>query len=142
MRLEETQRGYHTELFLLDGRKGQGEDFFLRRRVSKILRDLGVPEHLSGYSYLLEAVMMTIRDRTCLRKMTTSVYPRIGQKHQVSAASVERAMRHAVETGCIRCDPDVLFGYFGNTIDPNKGKPTNSEFIARVANAVYQEVLS
>ena len=142
MRLEETQRGYHTELFLLDGRKGQGEDFFLRCRVSKILRDLGVPEHLSGYGYLLEAVMMTIRDRTCLRKMTTSVYPRIGQKYQVSAASVERAMRHAVETGCLRCDPDVLFGYFGNTIDPGKGKPTNSEFIARVANAVYQEVLS
>ena len=142
MRLEETKRSYHTGLFLFDGRKGQGEDFFLRRRVSKILRDLGVPEHLSGYSYLLEAVMMTIRDRTCLRKMTTSVYPHIGQKHQVSTASVERAMRHAVETGCIRCDPDVLFGYFGNTIDPDKGKPTNSEFIARVADAVYQEVLS
>ena len=118
------------------------ENFVLRRKICKVLRDLGVPEHLTGYNYLVEAVMMASQEPVCLRKMTTFVYPYIGQKHLISAAAVERAMRHAVETACLRCDPDALFSFFGNTIDPNKGKPSNSEFIARVAGAVRQEVLS
>lgn len=118
------------------------ENFLLRRKVCKLLRNLGVPEHLTGYNYLVEAVMMVSQEPACLRKMTTFVYPYIGQKHRVSAASVERAMRHAVESACLRCDPDELFGFFGNTIDPDKGKPSNSEFIARVSGAVRQEVLS
>ena len=125
---------------LPEGRLEWGEDAFLRRKVRKILRNLGVPEHLSGYHYLVEAAIMTIGNQSCLRKVTTLIYPRIGQKYQISGAAVERAMRYAVESGCMRCDPDVLVAYFGNTIDPVKGKPSNSEFIARVAGAVCQEV--
>ena len=140
MRTEEMPQLYHRESILSGNGRDFEEELFLRRRVSRILRELGVPEHLTGYRYLVEAVMMAVRDRTNLRKMTTFVYPRIGEKHRVSAASVERAMRHAVESGCVRCDPDMLAAYFGNSIDPDKGKPANSEFIARVAGAVCQEV--
>ena len=107
-------------------------------RICTILRDLGVPEHLSGYVYLVEAVELVVKDPGYLRRVTTGLYPDVAKKYQTSPTRTERAIRHAIETAWNRCDLDTLAYYFGNTISPVKGKPVNSEFIARVSNAVRQ----
>ena len=114
----------------------------IRNRIGKALRELGVPEHLNGYGHLVDAVELAVRDPSLIRKMTTVLYPTVAEKGSATSQSTERAIRHAIERAWLRCDPDAQLSYFGNTIDPEKGKPTNSEFIARVSNAVRQEVLS
>lgn len=114
------------------------EEPTLQVRICRVLRDLGVPEHLSGYLYLVEAVEMVILEPSYLRRITTGLYPDIAKKYQSSPGRTERAIRHAIETAWSRCDLDTLSYYFGNTVSPVKGKPVNSEFIARVSNAVRQ----
>ena len=106
--------------------------------VCRILRELGVPEHLSGYLYLVEAVELVVKDPGYLRRITSGLYADVAKKYQTSPARAERAIRHAIETAWNRCDLDTLAYYFGNTVNPAKGKPVNSEFIARVSNAVRQ----
>ena len=105
-----------------------------------VLRELGVPAHLRGHAYLAEAVMLAVVQPDCLHHMTGKLYPAVAQKYRTTPACAERAMRHAVETAWLRGDSDVLTAYFGNSIDPGKGKPANSEFIARVSGAVSQGV--
>lgn len=107
-------------------------------RIRNCLRELGVPEHLIGYNYLLSAVELVARDPTLLRRMMSGLYPAVASIHDSTPQRTERAIRHAIETACVRCDPNVLTAYFGNTISPDKGKPVNSEFIARICNAVRQ----
>ena len=102
----------------------------------RILRELGVPEHLSGYQYLVEAVVLVIREPAYLRRVTTELYPAVAKKCGSTASRVERAIRHAIETAWTRCTLDTIARYFGNTISPTRGKPVNSEFIARVSSAV------
>ena len=112
-----------------------------RDRTYRVLRDLGVPEHLSGFGCLTEAVTLAACDPSLTRKLTASLYPEVGRRCNCTAAAAERAMRHAIETAWIRSDPRTQTFYFGSTIDPGKGKPVNSEFIARISDAVRQEVL-
>ena len=114
----------------------------LRGKTGRVLRELGVPEHLNGYTYLLEAVELAASDPPILRKMTRALYPAVAEKYSTTPAASERAIRLAIETAWLRCDPDVQRCYFGNTINPRKGKPSNSEFITRVLHAVHQEVVS
>lgn len=114
----------------------------VRGKTGKVLRHLGIPEHLSGYTYLMDGVVLTVGDPTMIRKMTTALYPALAAKYGVTPATSERAMRYAIERAWLRSDPDVLNSFFGNTISPDKGKPSNSEFIARVSDAVRQEVIS
>lgn len=110
-----------------------------KEKIRNCLRELGVPEHLSGYNYLLSAVDLVVRDPTLLRRMMSGLYPAVADRYHSTPQRTERAIRHAIETACLRCDPNVLTAYFGNTISPDKGKPVNSEFIARISNAVRQE---
>lgn len=102
----------------------------------RILRELGVPEQLSGHQYLVEAVLLCIKEPDYLRHITAGLYPTVARRCQASAQQVERAMRHAIETAWLRCDLKIADRYFGNTIDPRRCKPVNSHFIARVASAV------
>lgn len=110
-----------------------------RHRVGRILRELGVPEHLSGYGYLVEAVLLVRRDSSYLRRVTLALYPELAEKFGTTPSAVERGIRHAIETAWTRASLEAVERYFGNTICPRKGKPVNSEFIARIAGAMEGE---
>jgi len=98
--------------------------------------ELGAPEHLMGHEYAVEAILLVVESRTFIDNITFGLYPTLAAKHDTTASRVERAIRHLIETIWLRGDPEILFGYFGNTISSEKGKPTNGEFIARIANIV------
>lgn len=108
----------------------------VQSRTRTLLRELGVPEHLTGYLYLVEAVVLAVQEPGYLRRVTSGLYPAVAKICDTTPSRAERAMRHAIETAWSRCDLDTLFHYFGNTVSPVRGKPVNSEFIARVSNAV------
>lgn len=109
-------------------------------RICLLLREIGVPAHLRGYAYLVEAVTLVLRQPEVLYHMTGELYPAVARKYNTTASGAERAMRHAVETAWLRGDPQILDFLFGNSIDPQRGKPANSEFIAQVSGALRQEV--
>ena len=107
--------------------------------VRRILLNLGVPDHLSGHAYLVDAIVKVVMEPGRINNMTRvagGIYADVGMLHDTSAARVERAIRHCIETCWKRCDLKTLMHYFGNITDPEKGKTTNSEFIARLANVV------
>ena len=108
-------------------------------RVQAMLRALSVSERVSGFRYLAEAVALCARDQRCFRQMTRLIYQLIGQKYSVSASSVERLIRHAIESAWLKGDMEKQYALFGNTVDEKRGKPTNSEFIARVTEALRLE---
>lgn len=109
--------------------------------VRRILLDLGVPEHILGHGYLVTAICAAVRKPELLRAIHKGLYALVAEAYNATPPRVERAIRHAIETAWERCDYDVLIGYFGNTIDPDKAKPTNGEFIARVSNIVRGELM-
>lgn len=101
-----------------------------------LFMELGAPEHLMGHEYAVEAVLLVVESRTFIDNITFGLYPAIAAKHDATASRVERAIRHLIETTWLRGDPETLFSYFGNTVSASRGKPTNGEFIARMANVV------
>ncbi len=104
--------------------------------VSKTLHRMGVPANLKGYLYLKDAIIMALERGHGAGSMTYSVYPTIAEAHGTTPSRVERAMRHAIETAWNRGDIDFINRIFGHTVDAEKGRPTNSAFIARVASKV------
>ena len=106
----------------------------LERMAADALKDLGVPANLRGYSYLRTAIVVSIDDSANLEKITKMLYPNVANYYNTTTSRVERSIRHAIETAYNRGNVDVFDDYFGYTIDANKAKPTNSEFIAMVAN--------
>ena len=112
----------------------------LERRIVEVLKDLGVPTHLKGYDYFRDAIYMCVEDKTNLECITGRLYPDLAKCYDTTPSRGERAIRHAIEVAWDRCDLDVLKQYFGNTISPRKGKPTNSEFISCIANNLRMEV--
>lgn len=113
--------------------------FFHPAEISDILCQLGMPSNLLGYRYLHFAIRAAAKDPELLRAVTKILYPMVADKFSASASGVERAMRHAIEVVWTRGDPDVLLEYFGNTIDPDRGKPTNTEFIAKIVDKLIIE---
>jgi len=111
----------------------------IEEKIRRVLRELGIPEHLNGFWYLVDAVRLVLQQPELMKRITAALYPAVAKRNHTTAAGAERAMRHAIETGWSRCDPDAALFYFGNSIDPQRGKPVNSEFIARVSSAVCQE---
>lgn len=101
--------------------------------ATDMLLRLGVPANLSGFRYLREGIRLAVEDEDILRHMTTHLYPQVAAAFSTTPIRVERNMRHGVETAFARGDLDVLSGFFGNTVSPDKGKPTNSEFLALTA---------
>lgn len=105
-----------------------------------LLVEIGVPEHILGSKYLISAICAVVEDANVLRSVTGVLYPTVAQKFGTTGSRVERGIRHAIEVSWDRGDMDVLYKYFGNTVSGYKGKPTNSEFISRVANVVRERI--
>ena len=106
----------------------------LETQVTKIIHQIGVPAHIKGYQYLRTAIILTVNDGDIINSVTKILYPTVAKKYQTTTSRVERAIRHAIEVAWDRGDVDVLNSYFGYTIQGNRGKPTNSEFIAMIAD--------
>ena len=106
----------------------------LRNTVTNVIHEIGVPAHIKGYQYLRTAILLTISDSDIINSVTKVLYPSVAQKYSTTTSRVERAIRHAIEVAWDRGDIDTLNSYFGYTIQNNRGKPTNSEFIAMIAD--------
>jgi len=106
----------------------------IETQITKIIHQIGVPAHIKGYQYLRTAIMLTINDSDIINSVTKILYPTVAKKYQTTTSRVERAIRHAIEVAWDRGDVDTLNSYFGYTIQNNRGKPTNSEFIAMIAD--------
>lgn len=108
----------------------------LETDVTNIIHEIGVPAHIKGYQYLREAIMMSVDDIEMLNSITKILYPTIAKKYQTTPSRVERAIRHAIEVAWSRGKMDTIDELFGYTINNGKGKPTNSEFIALIADKI------
>ncbi len=108
--------------------------------IREILLELGAPDHLAGHPYVVEGILLVVEDRNYISNITFGLYPQLAARFDTTAARVERAIRHLIEVTWLRGDMDILTKYFGNTISLDKGKPTNGEFIARLANVVKQQM--
>lgn len=106
----------------------------LERRVTSIIHEIGVPAHIKGYQYLREAILIAVDDKEVINAVTKILYPEVAKRFGTTASRVERAIRHAIEVAWDRGDLDTLQKYFGYTVSNAKGKPTNSEFIALIAD--------
>ncbi len=108
----------------------------LEKDVTDMIHEIGVPAHIKGYQYLREAIMMSVQDVEMLGSITKVLYPSIAKKYQTTPSRVERAIRHAIEVAWSRGRMETLDALFGYTINTGKGKPTNSEFIALIADKI------
>ncbi len=118
-----TERRPHTSVFDSD-----------ELTVTEILHQIGVPAHIKGYQFLRDAILLTMQDPDYINAVTKRLYPEIASRNNTTASRVERAIRHAIEVAWDRGDVDTLNSYFGYTIHNLRGKPTNSEFIAMIAD--------
>ncbi len=122
-----------------DGGQKKGYEpgmYDLENDVTNMIHEIGVPAHIKGYQYLREAIMMVVNDQEMLSSITKILYPSIAKKYQTTPSRVERAIRHAIEVAWSRGNMETLDSFFGYTISIGKGKPTNSEFIALIADKI------
>lgn len=108
----------------------------LHIEISEMMHQIGVPAHIKGYEYLREAIILSVNDREMMGSVTKILYPTIAKKYATTSSRVERAIRHAIEVAWDRGDVDILYSYFGYTVQNTRGKPTNSEFIAMLSDKV------
>lgn len=106
----------------------------LEADVTAIIHEVGVPAHIKGYQYVREAIVLTIKDVSMIHAVTKVLYPTVARRHNTTPSCVERAIRHAIEVAWNRGDLDALQRLFGYTVSNTRGKPTNSEFIAMIAD--------
>lgn len=111
----------------------------LENRVTDMLHEIGIPAHIKGYHYLRDAIIMSVEDMDVLNAITKVLYPTVAKKYQTTSSRVERAIRHAIEVAWSRGKLDTLDELFGYTVSNGKGKPTNSEFIALIADTIQLE---
>ena len=111
----------------------------LETDVTNIIHEVGVPAHIKGYQYLRDAIILSVNDMEMLNSITKILYPTIAKKHQTTSSRVERAIRHAIEVAWSRGKMDTIDELFGYTVSTGKGKPTNSEFIALIADKIRLE---
>ena len=120
-----------TPLVLNNSTVGDNE---LEIMVTEIMHEIGVPAHIKGYHYLRESIILSVKNSEIINSVTKLLYPTIAKSYSTTASRVERAIRHAIEVARDRGDIDVLNSYFGYTIQNQRGKPTNSEFIAMISD--------
>ena len=106
----------------------------LEMMVTEIIHQIGVPAHIKGYHYLRESILLAVNNADIINSVTKQLYPTVAKKFGTTSSRVERAIRHAIEVAWDRGDVDILNSYFGYTIHNGRGKPTNSEFIAMIAD--------
>ena len=116
------------------GARRTGDSTDLEAQVTKIIHQIGVPAHIKGYQYLRTAILMAVEDAGVINAVTKVLYPTVAKTYKTTSSRVERAIRHAIEVAWDRGDVDVLNGFFGYTVQNSRGKPTNSEFIAMIAD--------
>ena len=133
--VKETKAKY-IELNELDKKNQEN----LEALVTNVIHEIGVPAHIKGYQYLREAIMMVVRDIDVINQITKQLYPDIAGKYKTTPSRVERAIRHAIEVAWARGKNDIVENIFGYTISAAKGKPTNSEFIAMIADKLRLEL--
>lgn len=114
----------------------------LEADVTDIIHEIGVPAHIKGYQYLRDAIMMSVDDHEMLNSITKQLYPSIAKRHKTTPSRVERAIRHAIEVAWSRGKMDTINELFGYTVSYGKGKPTNSEFVALIADKIRLEYKS
>ena len=112
----------------------------LEALVTNVIHEVGVPAHINGYQYLREAIMMVVNNIDIINQITKQLYPDIAVKYHTTPSRVERAIRHAIEVAWGRGQSDTVDNIFGYTISAAKGKPTNSEFIAMIADKLRLEL--
>ena len=110
--------------------------FDFEREATKIILTLGVPAHIKGYQYLISAILLTVKDSDIIDSATKMLYPSVAKKYGTTTSRVEGAIRKAIEISWDRGDVDILNSYFGYTIANNRARPTPTEFIAMIADAL------
>ena len=120
----------------------QNSEENLEAKVTNVIHEVGVPAHIKGYQYLREAIIMVVNDIDVINQITKSLYPKIASKFNTTPSRVERAIRHAIEVAWGRGQQEAVESIFGYTISASKGKPTNSEFIAMIADKLRLELKS
>jgi len=111
----------------------------LQRQVTAVIHEVGVPAHIKGYQYVREAIVIAVQDMDVINAVTKVLYPEVARRFGTTPSRVERAVRHAIEVAWDRGDLETLQRYFGYTVSNTKGKPTNSEFIAMIADRIRLE---
>lgn len=111
----------------------------LENRVTNLLHEIGIPAHIKGYHYLRDSIIMAVQDMDVLNAITKVLYPTVAKRYQTTSSRVERAIRHAIEVAWNRGKLDTLDELFGYTVSTGKGKPTNSEFVALIADTIQLE---
>ena len=137
-RLEEIRGG--ESLRIPSARKPDKTD--IEAMVTSIIHEIGVPAHIKGYQYLREAIIIAVNDMDVINAITKVLYPQVAKTFQTTPSRVERAIRHAIEVAWDRGDIDTLQRFFGYTVSNTKGKPTNSEFIALIADRLQLQLKS
>ena len=116
--------------------ESENDSTMLEAVVTDIIHEIGVPAHIKGYQYLRSAILMAVQDMDILNSITKQLYPSIAEEYGTTSSRVERAIRHAIEVAWGRGSMDTINDLFGYTINAGKGKPTNSEFIALIADKI------
>lgn len=121
---------------MLEKSEGQedSKEKALEVKVTDVIHNVGVPANIKGYQYLRDAIMMTVHDNELMHAVTKQLYPAVAKRHKTTSSRVERAIRHAIEVACTRGNEECFYKLFGYTVSTVKGKPTNSEFIALIAD--------
>ena len=114
----------------------------LEAKVTNIIHDVGVPAHIKGYQYLRDGIIMAVNDVDVINQITKQLYPDLAKKYKTTPSRVERAIRHAIEVAWGRGQIESMQNIFGYTVNSNRGKPTNSEFIAMIADKLRLEIKS
>ena len=118
------------------------DEFGIELKVTQILHEIGVPAHIKGYHYLRDSIIMSVRNPEIINAVTKQLYPAVAKKYDTTSSRVERAIRHAIEVAWDRGNVDILNSYFGYTIQTDRGKPTNSEFIAMISDRLRLQIKS
>ena len=137
-RLEEIRGGENLRKTL----NRQADKTNIESLVTSIIHEIGVPAHIKGYQYLREAIIIAVNDMDVINAITKVLYPQVAKTFQTTPSRVERAIRHAIEVAWDRGDLDTLQRFFGYTVSNTKGKPTNSEFIALIADKLQLQLKS
>lgn len=118
----------------VDINNGATKEEILEIKVTNIIHEIGVPAHIKGYQYLRDGIMMVVNNIEVINQITKQLYPDLAKKYKTTPSRVERAIRHAIEVAWNRGQIETVENIFGYTVNSNKGKPTNSEFIAMIAD--------
>ena len=137
-RLEEIRGGENLRL----AASRRPDKTSIESMVTSIIHEIGVPAHIKGYQYLREAIIIAVNDMDVINAITKVLYPQVAKTFQTTPSRVERAIRHAIEVAWDRGDLDTLQRFFGYTVSNTKGKPTNSEFIALIADKLQLQLKS